>query len=243
MREVDLKIELNRSFERLNGASRSSESPTRSNKLPRSAGRVLSDWMKLGLDFTLACLGLILLSPMIAMVVIILLVAQGRPIFITQKRIGKDGVLFPCLKFRSMVNNASEALSQHLASNPHLRAEWNANRKLHDDPRVTPLGRFLRKSSIDEIPQLLNVLCGQMSLVGPRPIVAGEVELYGPYFGHYTMVRPGMTGLWQVSGRSDTSYGARVELDVRYVSERSIWGDILIMLKTIPAVLQTRGSY
>ncbi|MBO9196852.1 sugar transferase [Rhizobium sp. 16-449-1b] len=243
MREVDLKIDLNRNFDRRTGINRSSEGFTRSAKLSRGIGRTLSGWIKRGLDFVLASLGLILLSPMIAMVVVVLLVAQGRPIFISQKRIGKDGVLFPCLKFRSMVNNASEALALHLASNPHLRAEWNATRKLQDDPRVTPLGRFLRKSSVDEIPQLLNVLCGQMSLVGPRPIVAGEVELYGPHFGHYTMVRPGMTGLWQISGRSDTSYGTRVDLDVQYVSERSTWGDIVIMLKTIPAVLQTRGSY
>jgi exopolysaccharide production protein ExoY len=108
---------------------------------------------------------------------------------------------------------------------------------------VTPFGRFLRKSSIDEVPQLVNILFGQMSLVGPRPIVASEIELYGPYFGHYTLVRPGLTGLWQVSGRSDISYGARVNLDVKYVSERSTWGDIVIIFKTIPAVLQTRGSY
>jgi exopolysaccharide production protein ExoY len=243
MREVDLKIELDRNFDRAAAANRRPANPPRDSQSPNSFRRFISSWAKLSLDFTLAAAGLILLLPMIAMIVVILLIVQGRPIFIAHRRIGKNGVSFPCLKFRSMVNNASDVLSQHLASNPHLRSEWNATRKLQDDPRVTPFGRFLRKSSIDEIPQLVNILFGQMSLVGPRPIVAGEVELYGPYFGHYTLVRPGLTGLWQVSGRNDISYSARVDLDVKYVSERSTWGDIVILFKTIPAVLQTRGSY
>jgi exopolysaccharide production protein ExoY len=180
---------------------------------------------------------------MIMMIVAILLVVQGRPIFIAHRRIGKNGVMFPCIKFRTMVTNADKVLVRYLAANPHERDEWNATRKLKNDPRVTPFGSLLRKSSTDEIPQLFNVVCGQMSLVGPRPIVASEAELYGMHFADYIRVRPGLTGLWQVSGRSDTSYSTRVELDVRYVTERTIWGDIVIMVKTIPAVLQSHGSY
>jgi exopolysaccharide production protein ExoY len=243
MREVDLKIELNRHFDAGSGARRGSDGNLGKVTSRNGVGAFFSSWTKLVLDVILAFTGLLLLFPMILMVVAILLIIQGRPIFIAHERIGRNGVPFPCLKFRSMVNDAADVLSKHLASNPHLRAEWNATRKLQNDPRITPFGQFLRKSSIDEIPQLLNVLCGQMSLVGPRPIVASEVELYGAHFEHYTKVRPGLTGLWQVSGRSDTSYSKRVELDVQYVAERSTLGDINIMFKTIPAVLQSRGSY
>jgi len=243
MREVDLKIELNRHFDAGSGARQGSGGSPRNARVHNGVGAIFSSWTKLALDAFLAFTGLMLLFPLILMVVAILLVVQGRPIFIAHKRIGRNAVPFPCLKFRSMVNDATDVLAKHLASNPHLRAEWNATRKLQNDPRITPFGQFLRKSSIDEIPQLLNILCGQMSLVGPRPIVASEVELYGVYFEDYKKVRPGLTGLWQVSGRSDTSYSKRVELDVQYVAERSTWGDINIMFKTIPAVLQSRGSY
>jgi exopolysaccharide production protein ExoY len=202
-----------------------------------------ADWIKYGLDVFLAATALILLSPMLMMAVILLLLVQGGPIFIAHRRIGRHGVIFPCFKLRTMVSNGDELLAQHLATNPELRAEWQATQKLKDDPRVTPLGRIIRKNSIDEIPQLLNVIRGEMSLVGPRPIVAKEAEFYGQHFSHYIKVRPGLTGLWQVSGRSDTSYKTRVELDVRYVSERSICGDVMIMAKTLPAVLASRGSY
>ncbi|OWV96127.1 exopolysaccharide biosynthesis protein [Rhizobium sp. R72] len=198
---------------------------------------------KYSLDATLALIGLVVLAPMILMLMAILLVVQGRPIFIAHRRIGKNGVMFYCLKFRTMVTNADAVLARHLAANPHQRAQWNATRKLKDDPRVTPFGALLRKSSMDEIPQLLNVIQGTMSLVGPRPIVTSEAELYGVHFADYIKVRPGLTGLWQVSGRSDTSYGERVKLDVRYVQERSIAGDLAILLKTVPAVLRSRGSY
>ncbi|MFT4184964.1 MAG: sugar transferase [Rhizobium sp.] len=208
-----------------------------------AASHVASDSIKRCVDVILAGGALIILSPMIMMVMAILLLTQGRPIFVAHRRIGKHGVLFPCLKFRTMVTNGEDVLARHLKANPELRAEWNATRKLKDDPRITPFGRLLRKNSVDEIPQLLNVLRGEMSLVGPRPIVSSEAELYGVYFTDYMKVRPGLTGLWQVSGRSDTSYGTRVELDTRYVAERSFWGDVMIMVRTIPAVLSSRGSY
>jgi exopolysaccharide production protein ExoY len=242
MRDFDFELERSRDFDRISGPCIAPPIAQR-RTTPTSVARRFSNGIKYVLDLVLASTSLILLFPMILMVVAILFVVQGRPVFIAHKRIGKNGVMFQCFKFRSMVNDAQTVLAHHLASDPQLRAEWNATRKLQNDPRVTPLGQFMRKSSIDEIPQLLNIVCGQMSLVGPRPIVASEAELYGPNLGHYTEVRPGLTGLWQVSGRSDTSYVARVELDVRYVTERTTWGDIAIMFKTIPAVLHSRGSY
>jgi len=211
--------------------------------MDNEASQIISNGFKFALDAILALVGLIVLSPMIMMIVAILLVVQGRPIFIAHRRVGKNGVMFPCIKFRTMVTDADRVLARYLAANPHERDEWSATRKLKNDPRVTPFGKLLRKSSTDEIPQLFNVIWGQMSLVGPRPIVASEAELYGMHFADYIRVRPGLTGLWQVSGRSDTSYSTRVELDVRYVAERTIWGDIVIMVKTIPAVLQSHGSY
>jgi exopolysaccharide production protein ExoY len=194
-------------------------------------------------DKIAAAMALIFLAPLMLALMGALLVAQGRPIFIGHRRIGRNGVMFPCLKFRSMVTNGDEVLKKYLAAHPQHRMEWEATRKLRDDPRVTTFGAVLRKTSLDEIPQLWNVLKGQMSLVGPRPIVTSEAELYGEHFYDYIKVRPGLTGLWQVSGRSETSYSQRVQLDVRYVEEQSFGGDLAIMLKTIPAVLRTRGSY
>ncbi|MDI7862983.1 sugar transferase [Rhizobiaceae bacterium n13] len=241
MREIDL----GRSFDRFSKshlhsgrvASRASDA------FGRNIRSGITAFLKYAIDAVIAVLALLVLAPMLLMLVLVLLVVQGRPIFIAHRRIGRNGVMFPCLKFRTMVRNADEVLSRHLAASPTLRSEWNASRKLRDDPRVTPLGALLRKSSIDEIPQLFNVIRGQMSLVGPRPIVASEAELYGIYFAEYIRVRPGLTGLWQVSGRSDTSYNERVQLDVRYVAEQSVLGDLAIMLKTVPAVLRSRGSY
>jgi exopolysaccharide production protein ExoY len=240
MRDVNLSRNFNRPDRTRLGRK---DAAVRLEAKDNGASQVISNGFKFALDAILALTGLIVLSPMIMMIVAILLVVQGRPIFIAHRRIGKNGVMFPCIKFRTMVTNADKVLVRYLAANPHERDEWNATRKLKNDPRVTPFGSLLRKSSTDEIPQLFNVVCGQMSLVGPRPIVASEAELYGMHFADYIRVRPGLTGLWQVSGRSDTSYSTRVELDVRYVTERTIWGDIVIMVKTIPAVLQSHGSY
>lgn len=241
MREIDLRSQLD-TLDNLRVRRRAGVSVGLGTSR-NSTARVASDSIKYCIDSTLAGIALVVLLPMILMVAAILLVTQGRPIFLAHRRIGKNGVLFSCLKFRTMVKNGEEVLAQHLDANPAARAEWNATRKLRDDPRVTPFGKLLRKNSVDEIPQLLNVLRGEMSLVGPRPIVPSEAELYGAYFADYMKVRPGLTGLWQVSGRSDTSYNARVELDARYVAERSLWGDVMIMARTIPAVLSSRGSY
>ena len=219
------------------------ENMARGQNTPSETYRITPDRTKFCLDFLMATTALVVLFPMLLMVMMLIYAVQGGPVFIAHRRIGRHGVVFPCFKFRTMVNNSDDVLAQHLASNRDVRAEWNATRKLKNDPRVTPLGLVLRKNSIDEIPQLFNVLRGDMSLVGPRPIVASEAEFYGPHFANYVRVRPGLTGLWQVSGRSDTSYRRRVELDVRYVSERSLWGDLVIMAKTLPAVLSSRGSY
>ena len=161
----------------------------------------------------------------------------------SHQRIGRNGVGFGCLKFRSMVRDADEVLRGHLAGNAAARAEWAQTRKLKADPRVTPLGRILRQSSVDELPQLLNVLRGDMSLVGPRPIVEQEVQYYGAAINHYHRVRPGLTGHWQVSGRSDVSYPSRIQMDVDYVDRIRFGRDLLIMLKTVPVVVTWRGSY
>lgn len=212
-------------------------------QIDEEAPQRLSTLMKRTFDAVIALVGLLALVPLIVMMIALLYLIQGRPIFICHRRIGKDGVLFPCLKFRTMVTNAEEALRRYLAANPSERAEWLATRKLKNDPRITPFGAILRKSSLDEIPQLINVFLGHMSFVGPRPIVSSEAELYGVHFVDYIRVRPGLTGPWQISGRNDVSYNARVELDVRYVNEHTLWSDIIIMAKTVPAVLKARGSY
>lgn len=198
---------------------------------------------KYAVDFTLAICGLLVLWPLLILLTAALWILQGRPIFIGHRRIGKDGVLFSCYKFRTMVRDADSALERHLARNPAARAEWEQTRKLKDDPRITPLGAVLRSSSIDEIPQLFNIMKGEMSVVGPRPITVGEAEMYGARMHDYMSVRPGLTGLWQISGRNDVSYAERVELDARYVAEQSLWGDFMIMAKTVPSVLLRQGSY
>ncbi|MFB9948312.1 sugar transferase [Rhizobium puerariae] len=237
-------INISGNFDAIDGGRvRGDEQSTRFPEAGKEASQRLSGYMKYVFDASISLIGLAVLLPMIVMIMALLLIVQGRPIFIAHRRIGKHGVMFPCLKFRTMVTNADEVLVRYLATNPSEREEWGATRKLRNDPRITPFGALLRKSSIDEIPQLLNVILGHMSLVGPRPIVPSEAELYGTNFVDYIRVRPGLTGLWQVSGRNDISYAKRVELDVRYVYEQSLWGDIVIMAKTIPAVLRAHGSY
>jgi exopolysaccharide production protein ExoY len=170
-------------------------------------------------------------------------VQDGGPVVFAHRRIGRDGRHFRCLKFRSMAVDAEERLAELLARDPQARDEWERDHKLRNDPRVTKLGAFLRKSSLDELPQLVNVLKGEMSLVGPRPIVDAEAPKYGRRFRHYCAVKPGITGLWQVSGRNDTSYRARVAMDCVYAARRNALLDARIMLATIPAVLLSRGSY
>ena len=168
---------------------------------------------------------------------------DGGPAIYGHERVGKNGKSFKCLKFRSMIVNSKEVLDKLLESDPAARAEWQDTFKLKDDPRITSIGHFLRRTSLDELPQLFNVLKGEMSLVGPRPIIKAELERYNDEVDYYLLSKPGMTGLWQVSGRSDVDYDTRVYLDAWYVKNWSMWNDIAILFKTIGVVLRKDGAY
>jgi exopolysaccharide production protein ExoY len=198
---------------------------------------------KRALDFLVALTAIIVLSPMLALVAIMVKLSDGGPILFSHRRIGFRGAPFGCLKFRTMVTDADTRLQECLRAHPRAAEEWHATRKLKDDPRQTRIGRALRRSSIDELPQLFNVLRGDMSLVGPRPIVAEEAPRYGRDVFSYLAVRPGLTGAWQISGRSDVSYAERVRLDVEYCATWSSPKDLSIMLRTIPVLFSRRGSY
>ena len=177
-------------------------------------------------------------------IIMILIKLDSRgPVFYRQARIGRFGRKFHVYKFRTMVQNADQILQTYLENSPELKAEWLATHKLKQDPRVTRIGSILRKLSLDELPQLWNIVIGDMSLVGPRPIVDAEVEKYGKCFDLYIKVRPGLTGLWQVSGRNDTTYERRVELDEFYVLNRSLRLDLQILWKTVFVVLKKDGAY
>jgi lipopolysaccharide/colanic/teichoic acid biosynthesis glycosyltransferase len=174
---------------------------------------------------------------------VMVMLSSPGPIFYSHRRIRKNGAFFSMWKFRTMCLNSAEVLEEYLARHPKARTEWNKTHKLRHDPRITPIGSFLRRYSLDELPQLWNVLVGQMSLVGPRPIVAAEVEKYSDSFDCYCRVKPGLTGLWQVSGRSEVSYEERVALDCQYVEQWSLQKDILILLKTFHAVVNQDGAF
>ncbi|WP_303841075.1 undecaprenyl-phosphate galactose phosphotransferase WbaP [Selenomonas ruminantium] len=195
--------------------------------------------------FDLVCTicGGLLILPIIAMIALLVAIDNRGNVIFAHRRIGKDGKEFPCYKFQSMVPNAQEILQDYLAKNPEARKEWDESFKLTNDPRVTKLGSFLRKTSLDELPQLWNVIKGDMSLVGPRPIVKKEIERYGEYFREYAMVLPGITGMWQASGRSDTTYEERVSMDTWYVRNWSVWLDIMYLAKTFTAVIFGKGAY
>lgn len=199
--------------------------------------------VKRALDITLASVGLILLLPLFVLVALAVKLTSPGPVLYGHSRIGFRGRTFRCWKFRSMVCDGDAVLEAHFQSHPEDRREWEVNRKLREDPRVTKLGAVLRAYSVDELPQLLNVLRGDMSFVGPRPVVREELENYGADAMHYLNTRPGITGLWQISGRSDVSYDQRVALDSAYVRNWSFGADCLIILKTIPAVVAAKGSY
>lgn len=168
---------------------------------------------------------------------------NGQKVLFRHQRVGRDGSLFYCLKFQTMVPNAEAVLRHLLAADPELRAEWERDHKLKDDPRVTPLGRFLRATSLDEIPQIWNVFKGDMSLVGPRPVTREELLRYGRNTVFYEMVRPGITGLWQVSGRNFVEYRRRVAMDVLYVKRQSLVLDTWILLKTVVVVVTGHGAF
>lgn len=194
-------------------------------------------------DIVIAVVALIVLAPLLALVALIVYLSDRGPVIFAHQRLGRDGRSFGCLKFRSMVTDAQERLRHLLETDAEARAEWARDHKLRNDPRITPIGRFIRKTSIDELPQLWNVIRGEMSIVDPRPIVEAERARYGRYFRHYAAVRPGLIGLWQVSGRNDVSYRRRVACDVLYARRYSLRTNTAIMVKTVPAVLLSRGAY
>ena len=196
---------------------------------------------KRALDFTLASIMLLALIP-VFLVISLVLYAGGTPVFFSHQRVGKSGQLFDCYKFRTMKVNAEKELTELLRNNPEKRHEWRMAHKLEDDPRVTRFGRFLRKTSLDELPQFVNVIRGEMSLVGPRPIVVDELAKYGSYVDHYLTVKPGLTGLWQISGRNNTTYNRRVALDTAYVRNASFGFDLMILLRSALPILGGVGA-
>lgn len=203
----------------------------------------LLGWQKSCLDRLLAALIFLCSSPFFVIIPILIKLTSKGPVFYRAKRLGKRGRTIYVLKFRSMYADADKRLESLLASDPKLKAEFEKDFKLKDDPRVTPLGNFMRKTSIDELPQLFNVFTHDMALIGPRPIVEKEVEKYGKAYEIFSSVKPGITGLWQASGRSDCSYEERVALDVHYVLNWSPWMDLWIVFRTAAAVLKMKGSY
>jgi undecaprenyl-phosphate galactose phosphotransferase len=185
---------------------------------------------------------LVALTPLLAYLSWRIRQTGGAAIF-THRRVGRDGKTFSCLKFRTMVPDAESVLKRYLEGDPAVRVEWKRDYKLKDDPRITPIGHFLRRTSLDELPQLWNVLRGEMSLVGPRPIIEEELARYGDQVDYYLEARPGITGLWQISGRNDTTYADRVALDSWYVRNWSLWYDLVILVKTGGVVLRGKGAY
>lgn len=189
-----------------------------------------------------ALLLLLALSPVFAGVALFIWKKDGAPIFFGHYRVGFKGRVFRCLKFRTMYRDSADMLANLLATSPEARAEWARDQKLANDPRITPIGHFLRKTSLDELPQLFNVLRGEMNLVGPRPIVVEELTRYGRVRWDYLAVKPGITGLWQVSGRNLVSYEQRVALDRQYVERRNFWFDVAILFRTVKVLITREGA-
>ena len=198
--------------------------------------------LKRAVDIVGALLFFALLGPLYLLVAAAVLIGTGGPVHYWQMRLGRDGRPFRCYKFRSMVKGADELLKQHLARDPTARTQWDQFQKLDNDPRITRVGRVIRRLSLDELPQFYNVLIGDMSLVGPRPCMTRQRSLYGPGWTHYCHMRPGITGLWQVSGRNRLPYAERVALDVRYASEWSLALDAKVLARTVWVVLKGEGS-
>jgi exopolysaccharide production protein ExoY len=193
-------------------------------------------------DIALAAPALLFVAPLLAAVACAVKLQDGGSVFFLQPRIGLGGGTFPMIKFRTMAPDAPQRLAQLLLEDPAAAREWNEKQKLTNDPRITPIGRFLRRSSLDEVPQLLNVVLGHMSLVGPRPMLLDQPGEYGPVFDDYCKARPGLTGLWQVSGRSNTSFRRRSELDERYLRGWSLIGDLFLMVRTVGVLLNQAGA-
>lgn len=194
-------------------------------------------------DLAVASCASVLALPLFACVAAVLKLTDPGPLLYKHIRVGLSGSRFSCLKFRTMIVDAECALHALLDEDPLARAEWHQYQKLADDPRVTAVGRVLRRTSLDELPQLINVIRGEMSLVGPRPVTQSELSRYGDRLGFYLSARPGLTGVWQISGRSDCDFDSRVKLDANYVADWCFSKDLLILLRTIGAVFNRKGSY
>ena len=212
-------------------------------RLKNNLARPLNRFIKTIVDYTFTIIGIILISPILLFIVAWIYKDSPGPIIFRHMRIGKNGKPFPCFKFRTMCNNANEKLQELLANDAEARAEWEKDFKLKNDPRITKSGAFLRKTSLDELPQLLNVLRGEMSLVGPRPVIEEELPRYREFLDDYLMVKPGITGMWQVNGRSDTTYDERVQMDSWYVRNWSVWLDFMLLFRTVKAVIAGKGAY
>ena len=209
---------------------------------PRSRVYALGGSYKRLIDFTLALLALVSVVPIFVVVAVAIKLCDGGPIFFKHQRVGLGGKMFPCLKFRTMRMRSDIYLIRYLESDPQAAEEWKSKQKLSHDPRVTAIGGSLRRSSIDELPQLINVLRGEMSLVGPRPVTTDEMARYGRDAAFYLSARPGLTGVWQISGRNDVSYAERVRMDAEYCRTWTLLGDVSIMLRTVPVLFSQRGS-
>lgn len=212
-------------------------------RLKNNLARSWNRYLKIIFDFALTLVGTVAISPILIFIAIWIYKDSPGPVIFKHIRIGKDGREFPYYKFRSMCVDAKEKLAELLENDPVAKAEWERDFKLKNDPRITKSGAFLRKTSLDELPQIFNVLKGEMSLVGPRPVIEEELERYGEYVNDYLMVKPGITGMWQVSGRSDIDYKERVLLDSWYVRNWSVWIDIVMLVKTLKVVLLRKGAY
>lgn len=212
-------------------------------RLKNNLARPINRWIKTIFDYVLTITGTIAISPILIVIALWIYKDSPGPVIFKHRRIGKNGKEFNCYKFRSMCIDAKERLEQLLKTDPKARKEWEKDFKLKNDPRITKSGAFLRKTSLDELPQIFNVLKGEMSLVGPRPIIKDEMIRYGEYINDYLMVKPGITGMWQVSGRSDTDYKQRVQLDSWYVRNWSVWLDLMLLWRTGKIVFQCKGAY
>ena len=212
-------------------------------RVRNNLARPFNRYLKTVFDYVLTFVGTIVISPILLAIAIWIYVDSPGNVIFKHTRIGKDGKLFPCYKFRSMCVDAKEKLAELLANDEEARTEWERDFKLKNDPRITKSGAFLRKTSLDELPQIFNVLRGEMSLVGPRPIIQEELERYGEHAADYLMVKPGITGMWQVSGRSDIDYSERVALDSWYVRNWSVWLDIMLLWRTYKVVASKKGAY
>lgn len=205
--------------------------------------KIQSHFAKRAFDVALILSTLPLTLPVCLLLALLVKITSPGPVLYGHKRVGRNGKEFKCWKFRSMYINADQQLEKILSENPKMRKEWEKERKLENDPRVTPFGKFIRKTSLDELPQLINIFVGQMSFVGPRPVMQDELERYGKKADYILSVMPGLSGMWQTSGRSDTAYEDRVTLDAYYIQNWSIWLDIWILIKTVWVVLKGKGAY